>query len=310
MTQKTKTQKFRRLLLNWYRENKRHLPWRTTRNPYRILVSEIMLQQTQASRVQKKYPLFLKRYPTLQSLASSPVADVIRSWQGMGYNRRVLRLKRFAEEVVENYGGRIPREVKLLQSLPGVGQYTAHATACFAFDQPVPVVDVNVTRVLSRVFQQMNSVSERKNHRTVWKLAQRILPGKDVSHWNQALMDLGATVCTARRPLCATCLVNALCSSVHILSRSNGEAAGRSATREKLYRGLPVRIYRGRIVESLRRLNGRSTVELSKLGRLIKHDFTSTEIPWLKSVIQKLTEDGLVELGKRERKIHVRLPLT
>ncbi len=305
-----KSKKLHDLLLRWYRSNKRPLPWRKTRNPYRILVSEVMLQQTQVSRVKKKYSLFIKRYPTLQSLARAPVADAIRSWQGMGYNQRVLRLKRFAKEVVENYGGQIPEEIKALQSLPGVGQYTAHAIACFAFNQPVPVGDVNVSRVLSRVFKRMKSVSDRSDNETVWKLARQILPEKDVPHWNQALMDLGATVCTARRPLCATCPVSALCLSAHVLLHSIGEAGVRSATREKLYRGLPVRIYRGRIVEGLRRLNGSSTIELSRLGRLIKPDFTGTEIPWLRSVTQKLAEDGLVELGKRKNKILVRLPRT
>ena len=267
-----------------------------------------MLQQTQVSRVSQKYALFLKRFPSVRALARQPVAGVIRAWQGMGYNGRALRLKECAQQIVKSHQGRVPNDLNALQTLPGIGKYTAHAVACFAFAQRVPVVDVNVQRVLSRVFWKMKSVRDRKVAEPVWEIAHRVLPGKNARSWNQALMDLGATICTSRRPLCGICPVSALCSSAPTLLRSYGKPAPRKLSREKLYRGLPIRIYRGRIVESLRKLNGERRIRLDKLGTLIKPGFVRAESPWLESVLQKLAKDGLVELSKKENNTFVRLP--
>ena len=293
--------------MRWYAVNKRPLPWRRTLNPYRILVAEIMSHQTQVSRVARKYGPFLRRFPTLQSLVREPVAGLIRSWQGMGYNGRAVRLRESAVQIAKNHGGRVPEDLKVLQTLPGIGKYTAHAIACFAFAQRVPVVDVNVHRVLSRIFWKMKSVRDTKDAETVWNVAHDILPKSGVQKWNQALMDLGATVCTSQRPVCGVCPVRTLCSSTHILSHSN-RMARRKPSREPLYHGLPVRIYRGRIVERLRRLNGRTTIALNKLGREIKADFARSEFSWLESVLRKLAKDGLVEFQKRRNTTVVRLP--
>jgi A/G-specific adenine glycosylase len=179
---------FQNQILTWYDTFKRDLPWRGDSNPYHILVSEIMLQQTQVDRVIPKYLAFLERFPTLQTLAEASMADVIREWQGLGYNRRALSLKRAAEAAVRDHGGRLPETVEELESLPGIGKYTARAVASFAFELQVPVVDTNVRRILSGFAGQ--DLSDRET----WELAERVLPEGRAADWNQALMDYGALV--------------------------------------------------------------------------------------------------------------------
>jgi A/G-specific adenine glycosylase len=182
---------FQRQILEWYDAFRRDLPWRDNPDPYHVLVSEIMLQQTQVDRVIPSYHAFLERFPTLEALAGAATADVIRQWQGMGYNRRAVNLKRLAETVVQQHGGRIPSSVQELERLPGIGRYTAHAVACFAFGAQVPVVDTNIRRILSSLAGR--ELSEKET----WELAEQILPPGRASDWNQALMDYGALVLKA-----------------------------------------------------------------------------------------------------------------
>jgi A/G-specific adenine glycosylase len=198
---------FRRRLLAWYRRAARDLPWRRTRDPYRVLVSEFMLQQTRVSRVLDFYPRFLRRYPSLRSLARARPAAVREAWDGLGYYRRAANLHRLAREVVAGHHGVLPREPEALRRLPGVGPYTAGAVAVFAYEQPVAAVDTNVGRVLRRVFRCQTA----KDTRTMGQLLQ---PRKGRTAWafNQALMELGALVCTARAPKCRVCPVNGLCN--------------------------------------------------------------------------------------------------
>ncbi|MGA2382333.1 MAG: A/G-specific adenine glycosylase [Gemmatimonadales bacterium] len=198
---------FRRALLAWYRTAARDLPWRRTRDPYRVLVSEFMLQQTQVSRVLDYYDPFLRRYPTVGALARARRSAVREAWEGLGYYRRAANLHRLAKEVVRRHDGVVPRESALLLRLPGVGPYTAGAVATFAYEQPVAAVDTNVARVLRRVF----SCQTAKTART---MAQQLQPKRGATAWrfNQALMELGALVCTARAPRCPTCPVNGLCN--------------------------------------------------------------------------------------------------
>jgi A/G-specific adenine glycosylase len=198
---------FTRRLLAWYRAAARDLPWRRTRDPYRVLVSEFMLQQTQVSRVLAYYGRFLRRYPTVEALARARPRAVREAWDGLGYYRRAANLHRLATEVVRRHGGAIPADPELLRQLPGVGPYTAGAVATFAFEQPVPAVDTNVARVLRRVF------GCRTAHE-VSGAAERLQPRRGKSAWNlnQALMELGALICTARSPKCDRCPVNNLCS--------------------------------------------------------------------------------------------------
>jgi A/G-specific adenine glycosylase len=179
---------FQRAILSWYATFKRDLPWRDDPDAYHVLVSEVMLQQTGVARVMPKYREFLGRFPTLCSLAEASTADVLRAWQGLGYNRRALNLKRAAEAAVERHGGKLPESVEDLEALPGIGKYTARAIASFAFNVQVPVVDTNVRRVLSDFVGR-----ELSNHET-WDLAERVLPPGRAADWNQALMDYGALV--------------------------------------------------------------------------------------------------------------------
>ena len=197
---------FRRRLLAWYRKAARDLPWRRTRDPYAILVSEFMLQQTQVSRVLDYWPRFLRRYPTLERLARARPSAVREVWEGLGYYRRAENLHRLAKVVVSEYDGRLPDEPAELEKLPGVGHYTAGAVACFAYEKPAATVDTNVARVLGRVFRVTGT-------RNLIALHRAIQPRRGSTAWsfNQAVMELGALVCTARRPRCTACPVRAAC---------------------------------------------------------------------------------------------------
>ena len=201
--------RFRQALLRWYAGHGRDLPWRRTRDPYRILVSEIMLQQTQVERVIPKYHEFLIRYPTLEALAAADVADVKKTWYPLGYNIRPVRLHAIAREAVARYGGRLPEDDGALQSLDGIGRYTAGAVRSFAYGQRAPVLDTNVRRVLGRVFYGRDG--RRVAAAVMWRLAECLLPRHDAYGFNQALMDFGATWCTARKPLCLPCPMRRFC---------------------------------------------------------------------------------------------------
>lgn len=205
---------FKRRLLKWFRSVGRDLPWRRTRDPYRIVVSEFMLQQTQVTRVRDFYRQFLTRFPTIRALADAAPAEVREAWDGLGYYRRADNLRRLARIVVERYDGAIPRDLDSLESLPGVGRYTAGAVASFAYEQRVAAVDTNVARVLGRVFPRAARLrGSGSSERQRWRLAQRLLPHGRRRAWefNQALMDLGALHCTARRPKCRGCPVRPAC---------------------------------------------------------------------------------------------------
>lgn len=187
------------------------LPWRGHGDPYGVLVSEVMLQQTQVSRVVEYWPRFLARYPTLEALAAARPAAVRDRWAGLGYYARARHLHAAARLVVREYGGLLPRQPGELVRLPGIGRYTAAAVASLAFGLPVAAVDTNVDRVLSRVFALPGRKGEAAHARRVWAVAQALVPRRRPGDWNQALMDLGATLCTARAPRCAACPVEAMC---------------------------------------------------------------------------------------------------
>ena len=209
------TQAFTRKLLRWYGHHARDLPWRRTRDPYRVIVSEFMLQQTQVSRVSEYYPRFLKRFPTVGQLARARPKAVMEAWDGLGYYARARNLHRLAKQV-SGVGCQVPADPAELIKLPGVGRYTAGAVACFAYEKPVPAVDTNVKRVLERVFKTKD----------VWGLAAAIVPknGKRAWRFNQALMELGALVCSARSPQCPICPVRAGCASASRFLRAKPAA--------------------------------------------------------------------------------------
>lgn len=201
---------FQRRLLAWYRRRGRDLPWRRTRNPYHVLVSEIMLQQTPVSRVIPKYREWLARYPSLRVLARARLAEVRETWRPLGYNVRPGRLREIARRALRQHGGRIPDSREDLLALKGIGPSTAGAVLSFAFGQDAPILDTNVRRVLRRVFL---GDAAHPPARILWDLSAALLPRGRVSDFNQALMDIGATVCTARRPRCAACPLAPLCRS-------------------------------------------------------------------------------------------------
>jgi len=200
---KRRADSFKRLLLRWYRRHARSLPWRETRDPYRVIVSEFMLQQTQVSRVEEFYPRFIARYPTIEHLARARPKSVMETWAGLGYYARARNLHALARTVVKDHGSVIPSDTETLQTFPGVGRYTAGAVACFAFEKREAAVDTNVNRVVGRVFG-----TDR-----IWETTEKILPrrGKPVWDFNQALMDLGARICVARTPRCPECPVKTVC---------------------------------------------------------------------------------------------------
>ena len=207
---------FGRKLRAWYRANARDLPWRRTRNPYHILVSELMLQQTQVSRVIPKYAEFLARFPTLESVAQSRPARVREAWSGLGYYARARNLQALARTVARD-GERaaLPRDPLELRALPGIGAYTAGAVASFAYERRAALVDTNVARVLTRVFAPHIDPRTHAGHRATWQIANAVLPrtGRTAYTHNQALMELGALVCTARVRHCGVCPVHSVCRS-------------------------------------------------------------------------------------------------
>jgi A/G-specific adenine glycosylase len=213
MTDADRRRAFQRRLLAWYRVHQRRLPWRRTRDPYRILVSEIMLQQTQVDRVLPKYHEFLARYPTLRALASARTPELRRLWFPLGYNVRPLRLRRIARDTLRRHAGRIPDTYDGLIAMEGIGRYTAGAMLSFAFQQDAPIVDTNVARLLARYFGVRGDPRRGAGQRRLWALAAAVLPKGRGPEINQALMDFGALVCTARRPRCPTCPLRRHCRS-------------------------------------------------------------------------------------------------
>ena len=205
--------RFRRRLLAWYRANGRDLPWRRTDDPYHILVSEVMLQQTQVDRVLPKYHEWLDRYPSLAALASADEDEVARTWRPLGYNIRPRRLHAIARESVTRYGGELPSDAETLLSFKGIGEYTAGAIRSFAFGQRAAILDTNVARVLFRVFVARGDPRAHAMRKRLWALSEALVPRKHVFDFNQGLMDFGATVCTARKPRCASCPMTVACRS-------------------------------------------------------------------------------------------------
>lgn len=206
---------FRRALLNWYGDHARDLPWRRTRDPYLIWISEIMLQQTRVAAVLEHYARFTRRFPAVDDLAAADEADVLAQWSGLGYYRRARMMHRAARAVMQEHGGVFPRTAQELLTLPGIGAYTAAAVASIAFGEAVAVVDGNVERVLTRVagWDASDAAAAKKATVQIRLLAQELIDPREPSHFNQAMMELGATICLPRGPLCLQCPVQALCAT-------------------------------------------------------------------------------------------------
>jgi A/G-specific adenine glycosylase len=212
--------RFRQRLLTWYRHHGRDLPWRKTADPYHILVSEIMLQQTQVDRVLPKYAEWLHKYPSMQALAEAPEHEVTQTWYPLGYNIRPRRLQSIARESVAKYGGRLPSDEATLRSFKGIGQYTAGAIRSFAFRERAAILDTNVARVLYRVFVARGDPRAHAMKRHLWTLSETLVPARHVFDFNQALMDLGAMVCVARNPKCLVCPMKKSCRACPLAPES------------------------------------------------------------------------------------------
>lgn len=202
---------FRAALTSWYHENGRVLPWRETRDPYAILVSEVMLQQTQVVTVSPYHNEWLNRFPDFASLARASESDVLHAWQGLGYYARAQNLWAAAKIVVQRHCKRFPRSIEQMQQLPGIGKYTAHAVASFAFDQPVPIVEANTARALTRIFNFQMPIDQAAGRTALWKRAGILVPLHSARIYNSALTDLGALICLPRHPRYEICPVKKFC---------------------------------------------------------------------------------------------------
>lgn len=259
-------------VLRWYARRGRELPWRKTRDPYAILVSELMLQQTQVSRVVPKYALFLERFPTLRALAAATLGDVLRAWSGLGYNRRARDLHRIARTCARG----LPRGRAELDALPGIGRYTAGAIACFAHGDAIPFADTNIRRVLGRAL-----LGRTASEREAEALDARQLPRGRAAEWHHALMDLGATVCTGRAPRCGECPLRAICRSRGEPERRPSRAPARAFARS-------ARWVRGRIVAVLARASSGIT------AAVLRREVGDRRAP---ALARRLVQEGLVEVA-------------
>ena len=299
-------------VLTWYADRARSLPFRGASDPYAILVSEAMAQQTQVVRAGQAWTRFMARFPTVEVLAAAAPADVLRAWQGLGYNRRALNLWRAAGQIVEQFGGHVPPDVAALESLPGVGPYTARAVAALAFGMPVGAVDTNVRRVLGRIVAGEAGVLAPA---ALQRLADQAVPPDRPVAWTHALMDIGATLCKPRRPDCAACPARPWC---RYASLAGAEVPGRVAV--TAWAGRPAvtaaatreaqapfhttsRWLRGRILDRLRQaVNGEWVVLDGSIG---EHDPVAVEV-----ATRTLAKEGLLELDSAAPAvIRARLPI-
>lgn len=269
--------RFRAALLAWYGPRARPLRIRTTREPWAILVSEVMAQQTQIARVDEAWAAFMARYPTSRALAEAPTAEVLRAWAGLGYNRRALNLQRAAGVIEDEHGGRVPPTPAELEALPGVGPYTSRAVAAIAFGQPVAAVDTNVRRVVGRVAGRPLGPKALQAEADTW------VDTADPATWTHASMELGATVCLARRPRCEACPVSHWCASVGRVEPMPTRAAAERLPFERTTRWL-----RGRIIERLRKLGDGDWEHLP--GSIGQHDEAAVA-----AAVTALEREGLLE---------------
>ena len=307
----------RAAVLGWFDSSARSMPWRGASDPYAVLVAEFMLQQTQVERVIPIYLAFLSRFPTLRSLARAPRAQVIRAWAGLGYNRRAVNLQRTAQEALVRFSGRLPEDEESLRTLPGVGSYTAAAVACFAYGAQVPVVDTNVRRVLGRFFFGRDWA--QRTDREMQTLAEAALPAGMAWDWNQALMDLGATICPARAPRCSACPLESRCRAASEFKREApapiararsarlGEERAAYGAKAESFHGSR-RYYRGRAVAFLRELPPGASASLADVGGALKQGFARSDVPWLVELLTGLERDGLLSLAGEPPDLTVSLP--
>ncbi len=287
-------------ILAWYAENGRSLAFRSTADPYAVLVSELMAQQTQAARAAEAWTTWIARWPTVADLASAPTAEVLRAWAGLGYNRRALALHRAAQAIVADHGGRVPDDVAALERLPGVGPYTARAVAAIAFNRPAGAVDTNVRRVLGRIAAGAPGILSAG---AVQALADAVVPRDAAAAWTHALMDIGAGLCAPRAPRCAGCPAARWCRYAAV-GRADGGAPSRATTRRRAATPpFPAtrRWLRGRVLGLAREAPGDGWVAYPEA--IGEHHAAA-----VRDAVLALTSEGMLESRDGPAGIEARLP--
>jgi len=276
-------------LLRWYEPRRRAYPWRTRPTPYRVLVSEIMLQQTQAPRVEPLFRAFVKRFPSVKALADAPKGEVLGAWSGLGYNRRALALQEACRVIVRDHGGRVPRGQAALRALPGVGPYTAAAVASLAFAEPVAVVDTNVRRVMARFALGMDAADAQEV--AIEREAERLLDREDPGAWNSAVMDLGREVCRQASPRCAVCPLASECR--FLASGTQPKKLGRrQSTFEGSFRQVRGRVMKQLVAQAGMAPDSQGGATIASLSRE-----TGVSADRVTAAVAALADDGLVEAG-------------
>lgn len=315
---------FHAFIFSWFSLRARILPWRNKqkytdtgvrdetiasyfskkwdRNPYHVIVSEMMLQQTQVDRVIPKFEAFLERFPTVQSLAAAKASDVLVMWKGLGYNRRALYLKKMAEEIVKTYDGVFPKDEESLIKLPGVGSYTARAILAFAYGKDVGVIDTNIKRIFARTYFGVEFQHLPVSYKEFERVIDEAVPKGKGDPWNQALMDFGATVCTAKRPQCERCPVHTLCKanaravgSEHptyavLLKEEDGKKI--KPKKQKVPFKQTDRYFRGKIVDTLRD----GDIHMKDLYEKIQKEHGLKDRKRWGVIIEQLMVDGLIQI--------------
>ncbi len=290
--------KLQRSLLDWYAcHGRSSLPWRVVRNPYYTLVSEFMLQQTQVDRVIAKFGAFIERYPDIEALANASLADVLRLWQGLGYNSRATRLAGVARAVITEHGGKLPRNADALRALHGIGPYTVAAIRAFGFGEDDAALDTNVRRIVHRVFFGIE-YPPKATHRELDAKAREIVPAGEGHDWNSAMMDLGAIVCTARAPKCLLCPLQKACAAAPVdaatlerLRRANAKAA---SPQNAIPFQRTTRYARGRVIDRLRDLPPGARISMLQLHEELIHMLPARSYDDVREIVMALERDGLI----------------
>ncbi len=290
---------FANVLLDWFARNGRaDLPWRRGRDPYRIVVSEFMLQQTQVERVVPLFESFVERWPSFAALAAALRSDVLRAWRGLGYNSRAVRLHRLAQAVVNEHDGVLPRDEAALRSLPGIGSYTARAVRAFAFNADALALDTNIRRIVHRT-QYGIEWPPRASAALLDAAGAALLPAGQSYAFNSALMDVGATLCTARAPKCLICPLQSICAATPLdaatVATLSKQHARKRGPQERLPFEATSRYVRGRVVERLR-----SLPENRRISFLVLYDELAPALPHhdadaLAAIVKRLEADGVLE---------------
>jgi A/G-specific adenine glycosylase len=292
-------------LLAWYREYGRaHLPWRQTRDPYRVLVSEFMLQQTQVDRVIPLYEAFIEAFPTFEALAAAQPGDAVRLWRGLGYNSRAIRLHALARAVVERHGGTLPSDREALLALPGIGPYTASAVRAFAFELDDVALDTNIRRIAHRTEFGLEYPPLASDAELDLRARVSLLPGT-AHDWNSAMMDVGATICGARAPKCLLCPLRADCAAAPVDAAALAALAGKvkKSPQESIPFERTTRFLRGRIIDALRDVPRGASIHIDELTAALAASVPADRLGEIPTIADALASDGIVAI----RGAHLRL---